>query len=95
MQVAYNVNPVKYGVCLTLYGNFHKCRNRFYLVRCGAVPVSLITPVHPKTLRDDIICIYKMLYERVDDVLVLIYNIDVFVTSVLMFHVGKFIFCWR
>ena len=49
--------------------------------------VSLITPGHPKTpqdtprhpraLRDGIVCIFNMLYERVDDVLVLIYSINV------------------
>ena len=32
---------------------------------------------HPRTLRDTIICIFRVLYERVDDVLVLIYSINV------------------
>ena len=34
-------------------------------------------PKHPRTLRDSIICIFCVLYERVDDVLVLIYSISV------------------
>ena len=41
------------------------------------IPVSLITPGHPKTLRDSIISIFNLLHERVDDVLVLIYSIKV------------------
>ena len=35
------------------------------------------TPGHPKTLRDSIICIFNMLYERVDDVFVLVCSIIV------------------
>ena len=32
---------------------------------------------HHRTLRDSIICIFRMLYERADDVLVLIHSINV------------------
>ena len=39
--------------------------------------VSLITSRRPKTPQDSIICIFNMLYERVDDVLVLVYSINV------------------
>ena len=35
------------------------------------------TPIHPRALRDSIICMFNMLYERVDDVLVLIYSVNV------------------
>ena len=35
-------------------------------------PVSLITPVYPRTLQDSIICMFNMLYEHVDDGLVLV-----------------------
>ena len=38
--------------------------------RGGAV--SLNTPGHPRTLQDSIICIFNILYERVDDGLVLV-----------------------
>ena len=40
------------------------------------IAVSLITPGHPrtpKTLQDNIICMFNILYERVDDGLVLVY----------------------
>ena len=40
-------------------------------------PRSLNDPRHPMTIRDSIICIFRVLYERVDDVLVLIYSINV------------------
>ena len=38
--------------------------------RFGPIAVSLITPGHPRIPQDSIICMFNILYERVDDGLV-------------------------
>ena len=47
------------------------------LTGCGYPGLLDRIPRHPRALRDNIICIFNMLYERVDDVMVPIYSINV------------------